>query len=68
MLLLIQTSPVSSRLCLIVSFSNLYFLEIYAVRSEIENNGVDLLDAEGKKFKRLTEFTTPPEEPKGCGC
>lgn len=57
-----------SRNFLIVTFLlfNLQ-IEIYAVRSEIENNNGDLLDAEGKKFKRLTDFT-PPEEPKGCQC
>ena len=43
-------------------------LEIYSVRSEIENNEGDLLDAEGKKFKRLTEFSRPPDELKPCFC
>ena len=42
-------------------------LEIYSVRSEIENNEGDLLDAEGKKFKRLADYS-PPDELKPCFC
>lgn len=37
------------------------FLEIYAVRSEIENNPNDQMDAD-KKFKKLTEFRSPSDQ------
>jgi uncharacterized protein (DUF2141 family) len=41
---------------------------IYEVKAAQEANGSDLLEGDSKKFKKLTEFTSPDEEPKKKGC
>jgi hypothetical protein len=54
--LLIHRSLLPLRLCSTVILPFKILLEIYDVRQEIDIKGVDLLDAEGKKFKKL-DFT-----------
>ena len=47
----------------------LFVQDIYDVKA-LQEQGTDLLDAEGKKFKKLTDFTNPNESDtnKGCSC
>jgi hypothetical protein len=50
---------------------NLTLLEIYDVKQASETNGGDQYDAEGKKFKRLTEFNSMHDSNSsrgGCSC
>jgi hypothetical protein len=54
------------------NFKNkLSFKEIHEAKQALENNGGDMLDADGKKFKKLTDFRYPNDPNDGkssCAC